>query len=198
MASPSPSRSCVSSTDCWGPRRRGCLLRREGWLHDSVREALLATRSHALPRATCEQKQPGRRHVWLVGILGTRGRGNLGPASMPPDRRQVHVDGVLFEFRCQLTSRHSTERAPNFLVESHVHSSIIEAKVIGDVVPGDLSLLFVSERGTQRGSKDCGDVVADEGDGVCEQRGLRIAKRGGFARQRGRQSLGTWFDGAPA
>ena len=111
-----------------------CCVARASYM---TREVVLAAMWHALRPATCEQKQPGRRDVWLVGIFGTRGRGNLAPASMSLDRRQVHVDGVFFEFRRQLTSGHSTERDPNLLVESHVHSAIVEAKVIGDVVPGD-------------------------------------------------------------
>src|SRR5262249_22252425 len=64
------------------------------------------------------------------------------------------------------------------------------------VVPGDLSLdPIVPERGTECSPKNRGEVVADQGDGECEQRCLGIAKRRPLAIQSIRQRLEQVLDG---
>jgi hypothetical protein len=51
---------------------------------------------------------------------------------------EAHVAGILLELRCQIASRHGLERLPVLFVEGYIHSTIVDLKLVRDVVPGTL------------------------------------------------------------
>src|SRR6185503_9836826 len=103
-------------------------------------------------------------------------------ASIPFEYIEAHITRILLELRGEAGCRHRLKGHPDLVVESNGHTSMGDAHLVSDVVPGNLLFdLLLAEGSTECGANHRSDVEAHQRHGECEDCCLWVSERRGFA-----------------